>query len=112
MHHSSDAPEACSAAQPACGFPNMSLNCRSAAGLPDGIFSQFLYIFEGLGVENFGKFFVHLVSVIAFWYILVSFFGIFGTLSRFGMLYEVKSGSPAQLPFHCTNCFVLRERDN
>jgi hypothetical protein len=41
-------------------------------GLPDGIFSnqksQFLYIFEGLGEQNFGKLYVRWVHFMAIWY--------------------------------------------
>jgi hypothetical protein len=68
---------------------------RPRAGLPDGTFSNqsshFGYILEGLGVENFGKFYGHLIYFIAIWYIFV----ICGIFSRFGMLYHEKSGNPA-----------------
>jgi hypothetical protein len=44
------------------------------AGLPDGTFSnqksQFVYIYEGLCVENVGKFYGHLVYFMAIWYVV------------------------------------------
>jgi hypothetical protein len=44
------------------------------AKLPDGIFSyqksRFGYIWEGLGMENVGIFYVHLEYLTAVWYIL------------------------------------------
>jgi hypothetical protein len=48
------------------------------AGLPDGIFSskesEFLFILEGTGVENFGIFYRHLCSIfVVFWYMYVFF---------------------------------------
>jgi hypothetical protein len=75
----------------------------------------FVYIFEGLGIDDVGIFCGHLeyfttilcICFMALWYSLLSF-GNF--LPRFGMLYQVKSGNPAGLtqrplhtvmPMHC-----------
>jgi hypothetical protein len=92
-----------------------------AQGLPDGIFSnhksQFGQILEGVSIEEGGMFYCHLVYFTAIWPILLPFglfychlvyftaiwqilcpFGIFhGCLvyfSRFGMLFQEKSGNP------------------
>jgi hypothetical protein len=64
--------------------------------LPDGIFSnqksQFWYILEGLGMENFGihilwpsdVFYIHFVYFVVIWFIS----------PLFGILYQDKSGNP------------------
>jgi hypothetical protein len=51
--------------------------------LPDVIFSYQKYQF---GLENVGIFYGHLVNFVVFWFII----------SRFGTLYEEKSGSPGK----------------
>jgi hypothetical protein len=47
---------------------------QGRAGLPDAIFSypksQFVYIWEGLGIEDFGIFYHNLVSFTIIWYLL------------------------------------------
>jgi hypothetical protein len=55
---------------------------------------------EGLAAEDVGIFFGHLVHFTAFCYILWTFGRIRGNLvyfSRFGILYQEKSGNPASL---------------
>jgi hypothetical protein len=56
--------------------------------LPDGIFTyqkyQFEYILEGLGIDDVGVSYDHVVNAMAFWYILWSF-GIF--CGPFGTFY-------------------------
>jgi hypothetical protein len=74
----------------------------SPAGLPDGLFSnkksKFGYISEGLAMKDAGIFYGHLVHFF-FCYILWTFGIVRGNLvyfSRFGILYQEKSGNPAR----------------
>jgi hypothetical protein len=71
--------------------------------LPDGLFSnkksKFGLILEGLQIENDGIFYEHLVHFMVFCYILWSWGIVRGNLvniSRFGILFQEKSGNPAQ----------------
>jgi hypothetical protein len=72
-------------------------------------------------VWPFGIFYAHLAYFMGIWYILWAFCILYGRLvyfSRFGMLYEDKSGNPAagaisfssvsrsNKPFKATNSFV------
>jgi hypothetical protein len=66
--------------------------------------SQFGLILEGLTMQDVGIFYGQLVHFTAIWYTLSisSSFGIF--ISRFGMLYQEKSGNPGsnkRLTFYC-----------
>jgi hypothetical protein len=58
--------------------------CRPEQQWPDGIFSyqkyNFGYVLEGLGMENFGIFYVHFLYFMVIWYILP-------------VLYQEKSGN-------------------
>jgi hypothetical protein len=73
--------------------------------LPDGFFSNqkshFGKILEGLAMEDVGICYGHLVNFPAIWHILWPF-GIFSPIlvhfTRFGMLYQEKSGSPGHDP--------------
>jgi hypothetical protein len=75
----------------------------SIAGLPDGLFSnqtsKFGYILEGLAMEDVAVFYGHawsiLRSFVRFYGHLAQFVVIWYTLSRFGILYQEKSGNPA-----------------
>jgi hypothetical protein len=77
--------------------------------------SQFGHIFEDLGMENICIFcgpleyvlYSHLINFTAIWYILrpfgifyghLDYLGPLGVSSRFGMLYQQKSGNPALSP--------------
>jgi hypothetical protein len=71
--------------------------------LPDGLFSnqksKFWEILERLAMEDIGIFYGHLVHFTAFCYILWTFGIVRGNLvyfSRFGILYQEKSGNPGQ----------------
>jgi hypothetical protein len=69
-------------------------------GLPEGIFAfkkyQFEYILDGLGIENVGIFYGHLVYIMATWYILwplgiyygIYFVIIWYVFSRFGIFHQ------------------------
>jgi hypothetical protein len=69
--------------------------------LPDGLFSNqksnFLKILEGLAMEDVGMFYGRLVPCTVFvmfdWH-LVYFVVIWYIFSRFGILYQEKSGNP------------------
>jgi hypothetical protein len=92
----------------------------STAGLPDGIFayqkSNFGNILEGLGMDNVGIFYCHLVYFIAIWYILpfgifychlIYFIAFWYILLPFGMLYQEKlatllSREGLKISFVCT----------
>jgi hypothetical protein len=57
--------------QRAAGVTGISL---TSPGLPDGLFSyqksQFGYIFEDHGLENFGVFYGHLAFLLPFWFVV------------------------------------------
>jgi hypothetical protein len=55
---------------------------------------QFRYIFEGLGMDNFGVFHDHLVSLVPVWYMLWPCCGHIGVFFTFGSFYHEKSGIP------------------
>jgi hypothetical protein len=59
--------------------------------------SKFVLILEGLAMEHVGIFYGHLVHFTVFCYILWTFGIVCGNLfyfSRFGILYQEKSGNP------------------
>jgi hypothetical protein len=63
------------------------------ARMPDGLFSDqksaFGFIREGLGMDNVGIFYIHLVYFTALWYILWQFGTICGYLVYFSMFLYV-----------------------
>jgi hypothetical protein len=76
---------------------NFETNAKTKVpGLPDGFFSnqksQLGKILEVHAMDDVGTFYDHLVYFTTFGYILWPF----DILSRFGMLYQEKSGNPAK----------------
>jgi hypothetical protein len=69
-----------------------------AAGLPDGIFCipkiQFWYIVEGLGMEDFGTSYRHLVCFIERYYECWVFYGCLVYFFRFGQITPRKIWQP------------------
>jgi hypothetical protein len=69
-----------------------------AAGLPDGIFCipkiQFWYIVEGLGLEDFGTSYRHLVCFIERYYECWVFMVVWYIFFGLGKLLQEKSGNP------------------
>jgi hypothetical protein len=78
----------------------------SRSGLPDGLFSnqksKFGKILEGLAMEDVGILYGHLVHFTVFCYIVLALGIVCGNLvyfSRFGILYQEKSGNPAHATY-------------
>jgi hypothetical protein len=69
------------------------------AGLPDGFFSnqksEFVLTLEGLALEDVVIFYVHLVNFPAILWPFGIFSPVLVHLTRFGLLYQEKSGNPA-----------------